>query len=750
MEGYSGLVVPRRNALPVLCLLAAFLGLEASADNPNDSLSADQAKLDTLTVIAGKAARPLREVAATVSVITSEQMDRQLVQDIKDVVRYQAGVTVGNDPSRFGLDGFNIRGIEGNRITVELDGVPVSDRFAIGNFSNAGRDFVDPEILSRIEILRGPASTLYGSDAIGGVVAYTTKDPSDLLGLTRERTYVNLKGGYYGDDGSLMGTATAALGGDRVGGLLSLTHRSGHELDNADGASGTEPNPADHDRTTFLGKLVLDMPAGGALRMILDTDRAERATNVQALVGAPGRFINTTSMVADDRQKRTRLSLEQTVAPQLLWTDQTLWRVFYQSSDTEQLTMEERAASSSTPFPTLIERAFAYEQSSAGGEVTLANLLSAGRSEHRVVYGLEGVFSQIEEQRDGQLTNLDDGTTTNVIIGESFPVRDFPVTETVEWGLYAQDEISFGGPLTIIPGLRYEYYDLEPQPDAVYVEDNPSTTATSLSASNLSPKFGLIYRLSNRFTFFSQYARGFRSPPFEDVNIGLEIPMFNVRAIPNPELKPESSDGIDTGLRVHSRSLQGSLALFYNAFDDFIESKVNLGPDPDSGVLLFQSQNIAKARTYGFELAGRYAPDFAAPALQGLHFDVNMALIRGEDEQTGQPLNSVPPDQLIFGLGYEPLPRRWGLQLMTTWTAAKERVNDPGGDLFRTPSYTLLDLLGYYQISTRASFNWALFNLTDEQYWDWADVRGRPADDPSLDLFMRPGFNASVSFRWQW
>ncbi len=90
---------------------------------------------------------------------------------------------------------------------------------------------------------------------------------------------------------------------------------------------------------------------------------------------------------------------------------------------------------------------------------------------------------------------------------------------------------------------------------------------------------------------FAQYARGFRSPPFEDANIGLDIPLFNIRAIPNPDLIPETSDGFELGIRVASRRLSGSLSAFNNDYDNFIETKVNLGPDPETGVLIFQSQN---------------------------------------------------------------------------------------------------------------------------------------------------------------
>ena len=66
---------------------------------------------------------------------------------------------------------------------------------------------------------------------------------------------------------------------------------------------------------------------------------------------------------------------------------------------------------------------------------------------------------------------------------------------------------------------------------------------------SVAPKLGVTYRFSDSLGGFFQYAHGFRSPPPEDVNIGLELPLFNVRAIPNPGLKPEKSNGYEVGLR---------------------------------------------------------------------------------------------------------------------------------------------------------------------------------------------------------
>src|SRR5690606_27252800 len=113
------------------------------------------------------------------------RMDLHLVRDIKDLFRDEPGLGVGSSAGRFGIGDIRIRGLGGNRVRIQVDGIPVSDAFEIGAFSNANRNFVDLDTLKRVEVVRGPTSALYGSDALGGTVSFVTKDPSDYLGEGR-------------------------------------------------------------------------------------------------------------------------------------------------------------------------------------------------------------------------------------------------------------------------------------------------------------------------------------------------------------------------------------------------------------------------------------------------------------------------------------------------------------------------------------------------------------------------------------
>lgn len=166
-------------------------------------------------------------------------MDARLARDLKNLFRYEPGISVSSSFGRFGLGDIRIRGLGGNRVLIQTDGIPVSDAFSIGSFSNANRDFVDLGTLKQVEVQRGPGSALYGSDALGGVVSFRTKDPEDYL-ADGKRSHVGAKLGCESDRKGLFDGATLAMGGDEAvivvedsPGKIVLQHilvdtRSGH------------------------------------------------------------------------------------------------------------------------------------------------------------------------------------------------------------------------------------------------------------------------------------------------------------------------------------------------------------------------------------------------------------------------------------------------------------------------------------------------------------------------------------------
>ncbi|MFQ5580915.1 MAG: TonB-dependent receptor plug domain-containing protein, partial [Nitrospiria bacterium] len=137
----------------------------------------EKVRLENMTVTATKSERPTIDTPEAVNIITREEIERQQAQDITDLFRFEPGVEIDGTFGGSLRERPVIRGLSGNRILLSVDGKRL-------NFSRAHKgniNFIDVDSVERIEIIRGPASALYGSNALGGVISIITKDPDDLL-----------------------------------------------------------------------------------------------------------------------------------------------------------------------------------------------------------------------------------------------------------------------------------------------------------------------------------------------------------------------------------------------------------------------------------------------------------------------------------------------------------------------------------------------------------------------------------------
>jgi len=492
-------------------------------------------------------------------------------------------------------------------------------------------------------------------------------------------------------------------------------------------------------------RYTFDTTSGNRLRFTADRSERDANTSINSLLGYGRRFRTTTSMSGDDHDESQRISLDYDFSAGN-WQQGNV-RVFKVEHDTDQWTFEERAKA---PQPVKIERQFLYGQDLSGMDFIVFRELEWGRSRHRVGFGAEWLRTDIRELRDGLQTSLVDGSSTNVILGESMPVRDFPKSRTDEYGLWIQDEISFAdGRWEVIPALRWDQYDLKPEPDSMWLEDNPDSEVVPVNESQVTPRLGVLFNISATWNLYGQYSEGFRAPPFEDANLGLNIPLFGFRAIPNPDLKSETSQGFEFGFRRFTSSSKFSLALFHTDFDDFIESRVLVGRDPESGDLIFQSRNIDEARIQGVDLRFDQELSLWSDALDGWVLNLAALWSDGGNRQSGEPLNSISPPQAVLGVSWYSPGGAWDLAVTGTFTSRKKTddIDETDGERFATPSWVQLDLSAGWRPLDWIEVRAGIFNLFDETYWRWLDVSNMEADDPMIPLLSRPGRNFSLTAR---
>ncbi|MCB1589900.1 MAG: TonB-dependent receptor, partial [Xanthomonadales bacterium] len=515
----------------------------------------------------------------------------------------------------------------------------------------------------------------------------------------------------------------------------------------------TRPNPQDTADDSVLAKLVYSLRDGDALRLSFDGRIARTDTEVlsarrtQSL--GPSQ-IRTDDLRAEDRAERRRVSLDYQLRAPLGFIDQGSLQLYTQGSDNRQLTFEQRSTlSAAGATPAERYRRFDFDQRVRGLELTARSDFSTGGAAHRLVYGIDLEHTDTDQLRDGFQRDPRTGVVTNIVLPDVFPVRDFPRSESRELGLYLQDRIGWlDGGLTLIPALRYDRYELEPQLDDIFLEDNPGVPVTDLSVSELSPKLGLVYRLSDTWSLHAQYAEGFRPPPFNDVNLGFTNFAFGYTALPNPDLRAETSRGVELGLRGHGDWGFLTLTAYRNDYDDFIESLLAIGVDPETGLLLFQSQNLDDVRIEGFEARAALELGHWSDALSAWRLNAAFAHAKGDVTTTATPLNSVDPDTLVLGLGWRNRNGQFEVDLVSTSAKRKRRLDSD--TLFATPGYSVLDLLATWHVSERLRLDGGLFNLTDRRYWTWADVQGRLATDPTLDRYTRAGRSLAVNLSLEW
>jgi len=717
--------------------VAALATLSVPAQSLADA-GQDEAPFEQIVVVANKDERSVREVAANVTVMTRDDLNAALATSLSDVFRYVPGIDYEAAGTRFGTEGINIRGIGGNRVAMLVDGVPLADQFDSGSFSNATRDFIDAGLVQGIEVLHGPASALYGSSAIGGVVSVRTPDPADII--RRGKTGGDALGTWRGADNSAHGQGMVALGDDGFGVLAGYSWRDGEQTESA--AAADDLDTRDYSRRTALLKLVADNRFGHTLRASIMRQESHTLSDLNSVLGA-GRYRSTTALEGDDIQQLDVASLAYDFGSPEGYIDSALVRAYWEQAETEQTTLDERAAART---PVSINRFFSYDQEIRGLELNLWKNVTGERVSHRVGLGIEYRDRTTREYRDGLSTNLATGVQTNVLLGEVFPLRDFPISDTTETAAFVEDTMSLGENWTVIASLRADRFELRPEPDAVYIADYPQYETVRLDESDVSPKLGVIYAPTPAVDIYLQYSHGFRAPPYSDANVSLDLPFFMYRALPNPDLTSESSDGFEVGLRWHGTRASARIAAFRTDYDDFIESKVNVGVDPVSGYTEFQSLNIDATTIEGFELGW----NLRWGVREQFMVDGSAYYARGDNRVSGQPLNSVGPAQAVIGIAWHSVDEARQVRLKGRFTDAYDRVDETGSELFKPAGHAVFDFYLSQKLGNNAVVRAGLHNLTDRTYWTWSDVRGLAEGDPILPYLAQAGRSASVSLNLVW
>ena len=717
------------------------------------------AALPEVVVSGSRQEQAADELPLSYDVINANTLSNQQSRNLREALENLPNTSVKRSPARFSVGGatasagrdgnvgINIRGLGGNRVLLMTDGVRMPRSYAFRT-TTFDREYLSLELLKRIEVVRGPASALYGSDGMAGLVNFITHEPADFLAVGKGETPKTLGGriaaGWSGDDnGHTLAGTVAGQASDTLQWMLTATTRGAHAMDNMGtnnepNLNRTRPNPQDDRDNAVLGKIVLRPHA--TQRHVFTLEHVQKKSDVDLLSsrnplplrGTPAQIAGAIVDEYSSRSmERNRLTWDARFGLGTDWADHVRTVVAYQDAQSRQVGTSVR-----NTLPLRV-RDNSYGESTWQAGVQADKILRSGGWAHKITYGLDHVRSDI--------SNLYTGLAP--LPPEVFPLKRFPDTRETTSALYVQDE-SVHGNWSLTPGLRFDHFSLDVTSQAGFYPP-AKQPGQSLSGSALSPKIGVLYRATEQWSVFGQYAAGFRAPDAGQVNGYYENAAEQVIIIPNPDLRPEKSRGVELGVRGRLDRLSLDAAVFGSHYSNLIMDTVLIrGTGTAADPRIFQTINTERARITGFELKGQY--DWGRVAGGRLVTPFSYGKARGVNRATGKPINSVDPAQLALGVQYDTA--AWGLRLDMRHHAAKTAKDidsassvKPPNTQFTVPSATTLDVSAQWRLRKDLRLNFAVHNLTNRKYWLWPDVYGLAASSATNDAYTQPGRSVHVS-----
>lgn len=668
-------------------------------------LAADKGVNEVMVVSGSRMAQKLEDVSSPITVVTDKQIEEQGVSNAAELFRYEPGVaTVGGSGE---TSTFVIRGMSKNRVKVVQDGVRQNNAYSSGG---VGQTYFDTDMIKQVEVAKGPSSAAYGSDALGGVIAITTKEASDVLkGKAR---HLEVSSGYQSASHQHSAGITGALRSGDVESLLRYTWRDGGVTQNHAG----DQNEFDVLNHALLLKSKWHVSAEQFLQLSvnylhegMDPHHVDLPTS--------SRVSTFDQPITDKKTDNLSVMLDHGIALNASWVDRVDSKLYYSrmKQDLDQYAFASRYYLTSFDSNR-------FEQESLGAQLKLTKEAGA----HRLAWGMDYEHSNNERRR-----------LKTAAFSGTFPDYDetsFPDTTTQRGALWAFDEVRFGQRWVLTPGLRYDYYRMKPDDDPAYT----GSALKTFSDGELSPKLGLVYKAHPLANLFAQYSHGFKAPMYDEAFATLNHSGYFYRIEPNPDLNAERSDGIDAGVRGGNGRLNYELSAFYTQYKDFITSTY-IGQE--GRTTLYQYQNLDDVRTKGLEAKSDYwVSDM-------INVWGNLAYIEGKDGD-GHYINELSPFKGSVGARLEQ--PNWNLNTALRFASRMDKVSQDsqGNDNIGAAGWAAWDIYAQFTPLPQLQLNVGVFNLLDKEYVNYESVAGKGAGS-DVAQFTEPGRSLSARIKYQ-
>lgn len=615
-------------------------------------------EIPSLVITPLKFEQDLNSVPYAVSIIDQDDLQETQATSFDDALRNIPTFDSGAGPRKISEEP-SLRGLSDRRLVIKVDGIRRNFRAQY-----AGRYFVDPFMVDRIEVVRGANSAIDGSGAIGGTIQIFTADAErELRGSTRNYgTTIKAGGASADDEYSGMLSAYAVQDWANVYGAFSNRDADNYRSGNDTTIQSSSSRPQD-----ALVKGGVEFAPNHTLQL-----RLARYYDESNVPVSPGQPVAALSNDASERDtKVTDKSLHYRAAPGGDLKGLVDINAVVYNTDIQVNTKRLRDNRLDTTF-----------FNTFGTDVYNNASYTAFGARNTLTTGVEYFEDKQEGKRNGALRpGLGDGSDSTV-------------------GVYTQHSTRlWQDRLTITPGIRFDKYELTPT-------SGPDQTKT-----HWSPKVGANLKVTDNWSTYASYAEAFRTPTLTELYASGALG-GGFTAAANPNLKPETSDGYEAGVRFDKDSLiladdraKLQVGYFVNNIDSYIEQTIS-----GSNV---QFNNVARAELHGFEVEGSYAAgDYRLLA--------NFGTVRGENVTANTFLGDVPPDRYSGALEKFWLDNSVKTGVRQTYYSSQDQVPTNNSGVTPTDEAFITDIYATYVPSTPKYGDWRLDvgvdNLFDANY----------------------------------
>jgi hemoglobin/transferrin/lactoferrin receptor protein len=689
--------------------------------------------------------------------ISAADMQKNGGNDFGTIMRYQPLISAtgssggsGNGKSGFdrsGYTGYNIRGLESNRVGIDVDGIPQPNatgrsyvsRAGLGTFG-IGRDYIDPYMYGQVDIQSGATSAERANTSIGGEVSFLPKSADDYLRPGKE-TYFGYQSDYDSADRSWHNGITAAAGDDTLRGLIAISRRDGQETSNNSGTHDAYPENWHSD--AVMSSVIWQPTDEHKFTGTLDYYEKVNHTHYDAWDGSGNTILGTAQQQSNTR--RWGISLKDEWTPFNDYVDAVVSKVYYQYTQAHDNTYLPNSSDQ------MINVYSNYDVDTYGAETSW--LKTIGR--HELSAGLNGRVSNTERP-------FRQSPTQDIFNTLMQPEAD---SRTYILGGFVQDTVKFdldGHNFAIVPAVRVahqntEARDLSDLANGVVSAGQVSTLYNKANSDTQAlPSLAFTYDITPKLMTYLQYQRGAQFPDASQLygswNLGSSYAgSAQYALIGNTNLKTETSNNFEWGMKGElSEGVTFKTSAFYNTYKNFIANtrytrKANpgmFGNVPSNIYTIYQAENRDNAFIYGADLTTKINYGTWFSAVNGLSTSFALGYAQGESKSSYAgdkyvDLDSVPPMKLVAGVAWDDPSGIYGTALTATFVKGKKAeatnrqsynnsgapLTDSSTDYMNVPGFGMLDATAYWQVAKNVKLSGGVYNITDRKYWDYLSSR---------------------------